>query len=401
MPTIALAGDTMLGRGVADALTNDPRTPLIASDVAAHIAAADAFLLNLECCISERGSRFPDPAKPFFFRAPPIAAERLAALGVDAVALANNHALDYGPQALLDTLGHLRAAGIPAVGAGSDEDSARVPLCLRCGELRLRVVAFSDHPADYAAGPGRPGVAFADLRSGLPAWVRATAAPGPDAELVLVTPHWGPNMVGQPVKHVRRAAAALLDAGADLIAGHSAHVFQGVAGRILFDLGDFIDDYAVDREMRNDLGLLWLIELSSAGVQRVQALPLVLDYCFTRRATPAEADTILHLLRRRCAPFGTLLEYRDGLIELSTRFPAPDRAPVSAPSLPTVAGAERQTRRPPRGRPRSSPRGPPTQSVRASGRRLARSARCPRRAAPDRCAARRPVPPAVAPVPRR
>ncbi len=317
MPTLALAGDTMLGRGVADALTDDPRAPLFAPEVAAHIAGADAFVLNLECCISERGSRFPDPSKPFFFRAPPVAAQRLAELGVDAVALANNHALDYGPEALLDTLDHLRAAGVAVVGAGPDDAAAQAPLGLHCGDLRLRLVALSDHPAAYAAAPGQPGVAFADLRSGLPAWVAAAAAPGPDADLVLVTPHWGPNMVGEPVRHVRRAADALLDAGADLIAGHSAHVFQGIAARVLFDLGDFIDDYAVDREMRNDLGLLWLVDLAAAGAQRVRALPLALDYCHTRRATRAETEEILHLLRRRCAPFGSTVEQREGLIELS------------------------------------------------------------------------------------
>src|SRR5881392_3218974 len=112
--TVALAGDTMLGRGVANVLAADPRAPLVAQPVCERIAAADAFVLNLECCISRRGTRFPDRRKPFFFRAPPVAAERLAELGVDAVTLANNHALDYGPDALLDTLAHLDAAGITA-----------------------------------------------------------------------------------------------------------------------------------------------------------------------------------------------------------------------------------------------------------------------------------------------
>src|SRR5437588_10649849 len=141
----------MLGRGVAEALAADPAASLLAPEVIEHIANADAFVLNLECCISDRGSRFPDPRKPFFFRGPPVAAERLAELGVDAVTLANNHALDYGPVALLDTLRHLHGAGIAALGAGADEARARESLTLRCGELALRIVAFSDHPAAYAA----------------------------------------------------------------------------------------------------------------------------------------------------------------------------------------------------------------------------------------------------------
>jgi poly-gamma-glutamate capsule biosynthesis protein CapA/YwtB (metallophosphatase superfamily) len=316
--TLALAGDTMLGRGVADRLAADPAAPLFAPEVAAYIQRADAAVLNLECCISDRGSRFPDARKPFFFRAPPIAARRLAELGVSAVTLANNHALDYGPVALLDTVAHLERAGIGVVGAGPDEQRARAPLVIRCGDLRLRLVAFSDHPAAYAAGPGRPGIAFADVDRELPPWVRTAARHIEDADLVLATPHWGPNMTAEPVGRVRRAADALLAAGAALVAGHSAHVFHGVAPRVLFDLGDFLDDYAADRKLRNDLGLLWLVDLEADGPRRIRALPVALDFCFTRVASPAEADWIERRLRRLCAPFGTTVDRSDdeNLIEV-------------------------------------------------------------------------------------
>ena len=317
--TIALAGDTMLGRGVADALIRNRGTRLFAPEVVDQLASADAVVLNLECCISDDGTPFPNPRKPFFFRAPPVAAERLAELGVDAVTLANNHALDFGPGALLDTLRHLESAGVATVGGGADDVRAREPLILGCGPLRVRVVAFSDHPAAYAAGPGRPGVAFADLGSGPPDWAQAAARPGPDCDAVLVSPHWGPNMVAKPVRRVRSAANALIGAGATLVAGHSAHVFQGVADRVLFDLGDFLDDYAVNRELRNDMGLLWLVELSPDGPRRIRALPLALEYCFTREATAAEADWTERRLRDLCAPFGTDVERSGRLIEVRPR----------------------------------------------------------------------------------
>jgi poly-gamma-glutamate capsule biosynthesis protein CapA/YwtB (metallophosphatase superfamily) len=317
--TLALAGDTMLGRGVAEALIADPARPLVAPEVAERIASADACVLNLECCISDRGTPFPDPHKPFFFRAPPVAAERLAELGVSAVTLANNHALDYGAVALLDTLDHLAAAGIAAVGAGADDASARAPGLLDCGGLRLRIVAFSDHPAAYAAGADEPGIAFADLRSGPPEWALRAVRPGADADAVLVTPHWGPNMVAQPSDQARRAAEALVAAGAALVAGHSAHVFQGIATRALFDLGNFLDDYAVDPELRNDLGLLWLVEIGIGGPCRIRALPLALDYCFTRQASADEAEWIARRLRDLCAPFGSAVERTGGLIEVQPR----------------------------------------------------------------------------------
>src|SRR5919204_1899095 len=116
---LALAGDTMLGRKVADAIADRGPESLVADEVIAVAREADLFVLNLECCISERGERRPEPGKPFFFRAPPDAVSLLTQLGVDCVTLANNHALDYGVEALSDTLEHVRAAGISPVGAGA------------------------------------------------------------------------------------------------------------------------------------------------------------------------------------------------------------------------------------------------------------------------------------------
>ena len=108
---LAPAGDTMLGRMVARAIAQAKAAP-VAAEVVAVAAEADLFVLNLECCISDRGERWPEPGKPLFFRAPPLAAELLAEIGVDCVTLANNHALDYGRQALMDTFDHLRTAGV-------------------------------------------------------------------------------------------------------------------------------------------------------------------------------------------------------------------------------------------------------------------------------------------------
>ena len=316
--TLALAGDTMLGRQVALRLRDDPRAPLVAPDVVEVAATADLFVVNLECCISERGERFADPRKPFFFRAPPVAAERLAELGVDAVSLANNHALDYGPHALLDTVEHLRGAGIAAVGAGPDVDAARAPVALDAASGRLRVVAVSDHPAAYAATSERPGIAFADLWSGVvPGWLLESARPRPADDAVLVMAHWGPNMRTEPLAHVRAAARRLVDAGASLVAGHSAHVFQGVGDRVLYDLGDFLDDYATDPQLRNDLGLLWLVTLAIDGPRRIEAVPLRLDFCFTRRAAGTDAAWIRDRLRERCAAFGTEVDAHDGRLSIA------------------------------------------------------------------------------------
>jgi poly-gamma-glutamate capsule biosynthesis protein CapA/YwtB (metallophosphatase superfamily) len=296
----------MLGRGVAERLARHPQHMLLAPEVVEIIREADLFVLNLECCISARGE--PMPGRVFHFRAPPWAAEALARLGVDCVTVANNHSLDFGADALLDTLAHLDAAGIRAVGAGTDSERARAPVVLDTGGFRLAVVAFSDHPAEYAADATRTGIAYADAGSPLPDWVTAF----PDADAVLVTPHWGPNMTSEPPDHVRQAAQALVDAGATIVAGHSAHVFHGVAPRVLYDLGDFVDDYRVDRRLRNDLGLLFLVDLTH---DRLEAIPLKLEFAHTRLATGDDAEEISRRFTAASGAMGTeVAEENDRLV---------------------------------------------------------------------------------------
>ena len=315
--TFALAGDTMLGRGVAERLRQSPRAPLLDPALVEIARSADAFVLNLECCISDRGARIHEPGKPFFFRAPPVAAERLAELGVTCVTLANNHVLDFGPDALADTLAHLAAAGVASAGAGPDRGAARRASAFLAGGRRVKVVAVADHPASYAAGPERPGIAFADLaRSGVPDWLREAARPAGE-ELVLVSVHWGPNMTPVPVPHVRAAAATLESTGATLVAGHSAHVPQGVRGRVLFDLGDFLDDYAVDPLLRNDLSMLWLITLGVENHRRVEGVPVRLEYAYTRRADEHETREFARLLAERCAAVGSRVEVVGGRLVFS------------------------------------------------------------------------------------
>jgi poly-gamma-glutamate capsule biosynthesis protein CapA/YwtB (metallophosphatase superfamily) len=316
--TVALAGDTMLGRGVARTLATTPPVAMVAPEVLAVLGDADLVVLNLECCISERGRPWAAPGKPFFFRAPPRAVELLVLLGTDCVTLANNHALDYGVDALADTLAHLAAADIAAVGAGLDLAQARRPAVLAAGGLRVAVLGATDHPPDFAASPDRPGVAFADLGRQVPNWLLDSVRAA-DAEVRLVTPHWGPNMTTAPVRHVRRAATALVDAGATLVAGHSAHVPHGVAGPVLYDLGDFLDDYRVDPVLRNDLGLLFLVTLDARGPVRLEALPLKLEYCHTRLAAGDDADWMRRRFRAACADLGTELEEAAGRLIISWR----------------------------------------------------------------------------------
>lgn len=327
---LALAGDTMLGRQVGERLGHAGPRALFADELIEVVAEADLVVLNLECAISERGERWPDPRKPFFFRAPPIAVEALQVLGVDCVTLANNHALDYGVDALLDTVSLLAEAGIGTVGAGPDVQAARQPRVLERAGWRVGVIGVTDHPRSYAAGPQQPGVAYADLEDGVPRWLTDTVG-AVDADVVVVTPHWGPNLTREPLAYVRRAAHALSSAGATLVAGHSAHVFHGVAGTVLYDLGDFIDDYATDHRVRNDLGLLFMVTFDGPQPVRLEAVPLALDHCFTRLADHAEAAWVAERFRTACAALGTEVVLRAGRLVVEWNPELPPDPPVVPP----------------------------------------------------------------------
>jgi poly-gamma-glutamate capsule biosynthesis protein CapA/YwtB (metallophosphatase superfamily) len=311
-PTIALLGDVMLGRKVAERLAETPPETVWSDDVAELCAACDAVVCNLECCVSEHDDRTTRiPGKPFFFRAPPSATQALAAVGVTAASLANNHALDFDTVGLLDTLDHLAAASIPAVGAGPDLERARSGTVVLAGKLRLGLLAATDHPEEFGAGEGSPGVAYADLRAGLPEWIRTELARlRGEADVVVAFLHWGPNMTSEPAGWQQERARELVAAGADLVAGHSAHVFHGIGWvgehPVIYDLGGALDDYAVDSRLRNDLGIavLW----RPLGEPRLELVGLELRYCETALANGAAADWIAARLESACASFGTRLE---------------------------------------------------------------------------------------------
>jgi hypothetical protein len=314
--TIALAGDTMLGRGVGAEIDAVGPGELVCGQIRDLIRSADLAVVNLECCISSRGQ--PTPGQRFCFQAPPQAALVLADLGVRCVTLANNHALDFGPLALTDTLSYLEAAGISVTGAGHSAARARAPAMLKAGGQTIAVLGVTDHPAEYAAAPGHPGVAYADLRTGVPAWltdqVHAAAA---SADVVLVSPHWGQKMTIRPQPYVQSAASALTAAGATLVAGHSAHLFHGVAGPVLYDLGDFVDDYAVNPVHRNDLGLLFLVTISEHGPEHVTAVPLRLHYARTEIAVGTDRNLIAAKFTRACADLGTTVIESNGTLDIS------------------------------------------------------------------------------------
>ena len=237
---LAAVGDVTFGGRVADA---------IAAKGAAYpwksagriLRRADVATANLEGVVSTRGQPVPD--KEFHFRGPPsvlTAACRVA--GLDVVSVANNHTLDFGPVAFLDTLRIARRNRIATVGGGHDLVAARRPVIVQRGGMRIAFLGYSDvRPDGFTAARSTAGTAPADTTA-----IRADVVSARRrADVVLVWVHWGAELARRADARQRLFASAALNAGAHIVLGSHPHVLQGVVRptrRVLvaWSLGNFV-----------------------------------------------------------------------------------------------------------------------------------------------------------------
>ncbi len=208
----------------------------------AEIQAADYFVTNEEFPFSTRGT--PAPDKQFTFRVHPEKVKLMQEMGIDLVTLANNHALDYGRDAMLDTIDTLDHAGIRHVGAGKNLAEARKPAIV---ELNGRTFAFIGatrvYPeADWAAGTDSAGM-FSAYDGGA-ALAEEVKAAKQQADYVIAYVHWGIEREEMPNEVQKSIAHRLVDAGADLVVGAHPHVLQGLeyyqGVPIAYSLGNFV-----------------------------------------------------------------------------------------------------------------------------------------------------------------
>lgn len=325
MTRLLLAGDVMLGRGVDEALAS-MRPEEVWGDLLPHFRRADARIVNLECALTRSGRMWTRAPKVFHFRADPSAVAVLQAAGIDAVSLANNHVLDFEEEGLLETLEVLDRAGIRRAGAGRDLASARRPALIAGGKVAL--LSITDNEPLFAAGPRAPGVNFfAEAGPEALEWIGKAAADArrAGAEVVVLASHWGPNMVARPSPGIQALARGAVERGVDVYFGHSAHVVQGVELRggkpILYDTGDFVDDYAVDPGLRNDWSFLFQLDFDGGRFTGMELFPALLSCARTASAPRAEAVLIRRRMTARCAELGTPVTERDGRLAVEINSP--------------------------------------------------------------------------------
>jgi len=275
---------------------------------------------NLETPLTTRGCPAP---KLVAWRSSPQAAHLLRYLGIDVVSLANNHALDYGVEGLVDTLETLAQAGVDAAGAGMDLDQALVPVLIEFDHRsRVALVAVAcTLPLGFPARNHRPGVAPIRVSTSYvfdpidlqeepgcsPTFIHTKADPNDVSRickqlaalkdkgyLVIVSIHWGNAFQKKLAEYQRPLARALVEAGCDVVVGHHPHTFHGVEimenSVVLYSLGNFVMDAELVNRAHQGLpegmatvwsmspeSLVIVVDILDGRILKVYIYPIILD----------------------------------------------------------------------------------------------------------------------------
>ncbi|MBC7186848.1 MAG: CapA family protein [Calditrichaeota bacterium] len=234
--SIAAVGDVMLA-GPALGVIQEHGCDYPFDSTRAVLQSADIAIGNLEAPFTTRGKAFD---KTFTFRVPPPWAAGLKNAGFDVLNLANNHILDYGHEGLFDTIATLDSLGLFHCGAGANDSVATTPAMVKVGERTVAFLGFSTtFPEEFWATRTRAGTCFPSEQK----MKRAIEESRARADLVVVSFHWGAELLTMAKDYQRLLGHQAIDCGADLVLGHHAHVLQGLEvyrGKLIaYGLGNF------------------------------------------------------------------------------------------------------------------------------------------------------------------
>ncbi len=296
--TLAFAGDVLFDDHYA--ITGPVRgdgdiSKGVSPEVIERMQSADIMMLNNEFAYSDRGA--PTEGKQFTFRARPETVSYLSDMGVDLVSLANNHAYDYGPEALTDTFDTLRGAGIPYVGAGRNISEARKPVYYIVGDIKIAFVSATqierlDTPDTKEATEDSPGVFRCWNGERLLETIREADQ---NSDFVVAYIHWGTENVAELDWAQLKQAPELVDAGADLVIGDHPHCLQpiGVVGGVpvIYSLGNFWFN-----SKTLDTGMVEVV-IDETGIVSYQFVPCLQSGCKTTLLEGTEKERVLSYMR--------------------------------------------------------------------------------------------------------
>jgi poly-gamma-glutamate synthesis protein (capsule biosynthesis protein) len=273
-----LAGDIMLSRAVGEYIsqTNDPTFPF--QFVAETIKHTDIAFANLEGPISSQGK---NQGSKYSFRAEPRVVEGLVYAGFDVLSLANNHIWDWGVDALRDTIQALSKEHMIGIGAGTDSASASAPAIITSKGVKVGWLAYTDlYPESLWAEKEHAGVHGFTLEGAIQD-INVLRA---QTDIVVVSLHWGQEYETTSTDAQKEIARTLVDAGADIIAGHHPHVVQEVErytskktkreGVIFYSLGNFVFDQPFSQETMSSIAAK--VRVQKNGVQKIEIVPVTI-----------------------------------------------------------------------------------------------------------------------------
>ena len=272
-------GDVALIAGAAQALVE--RRSAAWRETASVLSRADITFANFEMALPRGDSERVAPDVSPDLVGVAAALDPFLEGGIDVVALATNHIMDWGAEGLADTLAQFRERSVATVGAGMTLDEAARAIVIERAGLRVGFAAFTPEQR-WTAGPDSPGAA--PLRFEL---VKKALEGMGDADVRIISLHWGLEMSSYPTPEDRELAGRIAGAGADLILGHHPHVIQGVErfGRthVVYSMGNFIFDIDAGRVAHGfdpeDLRSAYMVEaeFDASGVVELRTLPVWLD----------------------------------------------------------------------------------------------------------------------------
>ena len=239
------------------------------------IQSADVATVSLNTSISDRGE--PDPRRELRFRAVPDLARALANAGFDAVSLATPHILDFGVEALEDTVTQLEWYNVKPIGAGITPTAANAPVWLDVNSKKVALLAYlRGNEFNMASLNVVASAAFSQM-------TRAVREVNDAAEIVIVWLHWGQreadtNVRQSTIGRQRIFAQALIDAGADLVLCQQLHTLGGIElydGKpIIYSLADFIYDTYSLQYARTIIPKVTFVE---GTLKSIELIPILAD----------------------------------------------------------------------------------------------------------------------------
>ena len=281
--------ETITVLAVGDVCVNRKDPDSIFAYVAPTIQSADAAFCQLETTFSEKG--FPLPQARVPGRAHPANAPSIKKAGFNVVSFASNHALDFGTEALFDTVEVMKKTGVELFGVGKNLQEARKPYLLNCKGTKIAFLTYNSIlPIGYWATVDRPGCSpmrgytlyeqVEHDQPGTPARVHSFANADDkkamvedikkvkgQVDVVIVSMHWGIHFTeGQIAMYQKEVGYEAIDAGADLILGHHAHILKPIEiykGKLIFySLGNFAFDAPYPEELLSSPRWKELMELN-------------------------------------------------------------------------------------------------------------------------------------------